>query len=182
MRCWWVGGLAAGLATAGVVAMVRAAIPDASGVIHACYRSNGSLRLVDKSTCAANETALIWNQNGPPGVVGPEGAPGPQGLAVPQGPAGLPGVAGPQGISGRQGAQGSSGPSGLAGVSGYEIVDTHGTLPPNGSTSVVATCPAGKRVLGGGYVVPSALDRHLFRGRKQTMAGASILKATAEAV
>jgi hypothetical protein len=91
MRCWWVGGLAAGLATAGVVAMVRAAIPDASGVIHACYRSNGSLRLVDKSTCAANETALIWNQNGPPGVVGPEGAPGPQGLAVPQGPAGFPG-------------------------------------------------------------------------------------------
>ena len=43
-------------------------------------------------------------------------------------------------------------------MSGYEIVNTLGTLPMNGTTSVVATCPSGKRVLGGGYVVPSELD------------------------
>ena len=43
-------------------------------------------------------------------------------------------------------------------MSGYEIVNTVGTLPLNGTVEVVATCPAGKRVLGGGYVVPSAAD------------------------
>ena len=39
-------------------------------------------------------------------------------------------------------------------MSGYEIINTHGNLPVNGTTSVVATCSSGKRVLGGGYVVP----------------------------
>jgi hypothetical protein len=43
-------------------------------------------------------------------------------------------------------------------VSGYEIVSIHGTLPANGRVQVVATCPSGKRVFGGGYVVPSELD------------------------
>jgi hypothetical protein len=43
-------------------------------------------------------------------------------------------------------------------VSGYEIINTMGTLPTNGTVSVVATCPLGKRVLGGGYVVPSEAD------------------------
>jgi hypothetical protein len=32
-----------------------AAIPDPSGAIHACYRSNGNLRLVDKSGCTGAE-------------------------------------------------------------------------------------------------------------------------------
>jgi hypothetical protein len=43
-------------------------------------------------------------------------------------------------------------------VSGYEIVNAHGDLPANGKVQVVATCPSGKRVFGGGYVVPSELD------------------------
>ena len=50
-KSWWVVGLIASLAI--VVVVVRAAIPDPSGVIHACYRSNGNLRLVDKSSCRA---------------------------------------------------------------------------------------------------------------------------------
>ena len=44
-KSWWVVGLVASLAIV-VVAVVHAAIPDASGVIHACYRANGNLRLV----------------------------------------------------------------------------------------------------------------------------------------
>ena len=43
-------------------------------------------------------------------------------------------------------------------MSAYEIVNTRGQLPANGTVQVVATCPSGKRVLGGGYVAPSASD------------------------
>ena len=135
---WWVAGLAS--LTVVVVAIVQAAIPDPSGVIHACYRANGNLRLVDKSSCTSGETALTWNQTGPQG---PAGAPG---------PAGTPG---PQGATGPQGQPGTPGP---AGVAGYEIINTHETLPLNGSIEVTATCPAGKRVIAGGYVAPSVLD------------------------
>jgi hypothetical protein len=130
---WWVGGLVASLVVV-VVAAVRAAIPDPSGAIHACYRSNGNLRLVDKSGCTSAETALTWNQTGP------------------QGPAGTPG---PQGAPGPQGQPGAPGPANTA---GYEIINTHETLPLNGSIEVTATCPTGKRVIAGGYVAPSVLD------------------------
>ena len=63
-KSWWLVDLIVGLAIV-VVAVVQAAIPDPSGVIHACYRSNGNLRLVDKSSCTSNETPLTWNQTGP---------------------------------------------------------------------------------------------------------------------
>jgi hypothetical protein len=144
-KSWWVVGLVASLAIV-VVAVVHAAIPDASGVIHACYRANGNLRLVDKSSCTSSETALTWNQTGPQG---PAGAPGPQGAP---GPAGPPG---PQGATGPQGQPGTTSP---AGVAGYEIISTHEALPLNGSIEVTATCPTGKRVIAGGYVAPSVLD------------------------
>ena len=170
MRNWLVRGLVAGAAVTGVVMIVQAAIPDPSSVIHACYRPNGNVRLVDKSSCTGNETAISWNQTGPAGpqgeagpqgTPGPEGTPGPQGAPGPQGPPGPQGVAGPQGTQGSpgpQGPQGSPGPSGPAGVSGYEIINTHGNLPMNGTASVVATCSSGKRVLGGGYVAPQVGD------------------------
>jgi hypothetical protein len=129
-KSWWVVGLIVSLAIV-VVAVVQAAIPDPSGAIHACYRSNGNLRLVDKSGCTSAETALTWNQTGPAGTPGPQGAPGPQGQ---------PGAPGP------------------ASTAGYEIINTHETLPLNGSIEVTATCPTGKRVIAGGYVAPSVLD------------------------
>jgi hypothetical protein len=57
------------LLTAGGIAY--ATIPDAGGVIHGCYKnSNGALRVIDTgagATCSAAETALAWNQTGPPG-------------------------------------------------------------------------------------------------------------------
>ena len=47
-------------------AVVLAAIPDSGGVIHACYRTNGALRIIDSSlaNCNANETGLNWSQGG----------------------------------------------------------------------------------------------------------------------
>ena len=63
-----------------------ATIPDASGVIHGCYgdRGWGRLRVIDPAAggrCKAWETAIDWNQVGPPGPQGPPGPPGPQGPA-----------------------------------------------------------------------------------------------------
>ncbi len=125
-RRWWVGPLVAAIAA---VAIAQAAIPDASGVIHACYKSNGNLRVVDSAAnCKKKETALVWNQTGLQGIPGPQGQPGP------------------------------AGPAGPAGVSGYEIINHLGTLPLNGTVAVIATCSPGKRVFGGGYVVPAVGD------------------------
>jgi hypothetical protein len=128
-RRWWVGLLAAGLAIT-LVAIARATIPDASGAIHACYRKNGALRLVDGAACKSTEKALVWNQKGPRGIPGPQGAPGPQG---------------------------QRGPAGPAGVSGWEKVQGDRMLPPNISVTVIATCPTGKFVFGGGYSTYGAL-------------------------
>ncbi len=63
------------------------------------------------------------------------GATGPQGDAGPHGDAGLQGEAGPQGDTGAAGANG---------VSGHVIVTASGT------NTAVASCPSGKKVIGGG--------------------------------
>lgn len=66
-----------------------ASIPGPDGVIHACYQSStGALRVVESGVpCRGGETALQWNQVGPPG---PQGPPGPEG---PPGPSGSVGYA-----------------------------------------------------------------------------------------
>jgi hypothetical protein len=61
--------------TALVVALggvAYATIPDSGGVIHGCFaNSNGNLRVVETpDDCRNNETALDWNQQGPPGSGG----------------------------------------------------------------------------------------------------------------
>ena len=56
-------------------------------------------------------------------------------------------------------------PATPAAFSGYEVVNNHATLPRNGRVVVLATCPAGKRAIGGGYVVPSAADTTDSSGR-----------------
>jgi type VI secretion system secreted protein Hcp len=70
--------LAAALGAGTAVAI--AAIPSSSdGVIHACYSTTGSLRVIDadaNQTCSTGETTLTWNQTGPQG---PQGDPGPPG-------------------------------------------------------------------------------------------------------
>jgi hypothetical protein len=54
-----------------------ASIPSADGTIHGCYNGQGALRVIDAeggATCAPGETALNWNQTGPPGPAGPSQA------------------------------------------------------------------------------------------------------------
>jgi hypothetical protein len=80
-----VGALVAG-------GIAYAAIPDAGGVIHGCYKKSspnqGTLRVIDTEkaqTCSNAESAINWSQTGPQGPQGIQGIQGPQG---PQGPSG----------------------------------------------------------------------------------------------
>ena len=69
-------GLVAVAISAGLATFAYAAIPDQSGVIHSCYKSNGGdLRVIDSATssCKGSETALDWNEQGAPGPQGPQG-------------------------------------------------------------------------------------------------------------
>ena len=71
-----VGAALAVAVSAGVAAVAYSAIPDGSGVIHGCYKSDhGDLRVIDpaaskkdQSTCKNDETALNWGQTGPQGA------------------------------------------------------------------------------------------------------------------
>jgi hypothetical protein len=84
---WLLAASTAGLALAGGIAY--AAIPDPGGVIHTCFKPSDATKLggtplsvVDSesgATCKAGDTALTFNQQGPPGPQGLQGLPGPQG-------------------------------------------------------------------------------------------------------
>jgi hypothetical protein len=58
---------------------------------------------------------------------------------------------GPQGLQGPAGPPGAQGNPGLNGVSGLEIVTLpSGAMDSDTEKSVTATCPAGKKIVGGG--------------------------------
>lgn len=68
-----------------------AAVPDSSGVVHACFaKRDGALRVIDTDAGGAcntsKETPLDWNRTGPQGATGAQGASGPQGATGPAGP------------------------------------------------------------------------------------------------
>ena len=113
-----------------------ASIPDASGVIHGCYTNKGGiLSVIDPSagkSCSSLQTQITWNQ---------------------QGPKGDKGDAGVQGLTGDTGPQGPQGPQGPAGVSGLERVAVMSEINSDNIKEVVADCPAGKSVTGGGYFI-----------------------------
>lgn len=75
--------------------VASAAIPDAGGVIHGCYKNTnpakGVVTVIDSENnevCPPGTTSLNWNQTGPQGPAGPTGATGPQGPQGPPGPSG----------------------------------------------------------------------------------------------
>ena len=135
-------------ACAGIASATSTTIPDANGVIHACYRvadddRRGEVRIVsDAAACRPNETSILWNQVGRQGQQGPVG---PQGPAGPQGEKGEKGERGEDGPQGAQGAQGPAGPAGPAGPKGDSGVQGSqgpaGPAGPKGDTG--AQGPAG---------------------------------------
>jgi hypothetical protein len=66
-----------------------ATIPDAAGVIHACYGGKGALRVIDTAveSCKLGETPLAWNVQGQPGLSGVENVVVHSQPNVPDGPA-----------------------------------------------------------------------------------------------
>jgi hypothetical protein len=87
-------GIAAAIAGGGVA---TAQIVGDDGVIEACVRPSGALRIVDSADdCTRRERAVSWNERGPAGPPGPPGPPGPEG------PRGLDdqNIAGPPGTDG----------------------------------------------------------------------------------
>jgi hypothetical protein len=71
-----------------------------------------------------------------------------------QGATGAPGAKGDTGAPGAQGAKGDTGAQGAPGVSGYQRVFTSDAIANPAGTQRVGSvsCPAGKKVLGGGVI------------------------------
>ncbi len=118
---------------------------------------------------------------GPDGPTGPQGIQGATGLQGEQGPKGDKGDTGPQGIQGATGLQGEQGPKGDTGakgetgpqgpkgdkgdtgpqgpagsgggMSGYERVSSTSSSTESGTVTQTASCPSGKKVVGGGFTV-----------------------------
>lgn len=66
MLRWFLIG--AGCSFIAVGAVAYASIPDATGVIHGCFKPGGTVRLVD-GACRAGETAIAWDQQGTPAFI-----------------------------------------------------------------------------------------------------------------
>ena len=148
--------LVASLVAGGAAFAGATGIVGADGKINGCYRSGGDqqgqLRLVsDADACRANEEAISWNQ------VGPQGLPGPQGPTGPQGAPGATGQQGPQGPEGPQGPQGPQGQQGPAALLGFQVVEASTQSQTSVFTTAVAECPAGKRLIGGGFAILGAV-------------------------
>ena len=139
------------------------AISLESDVIYACFiQGSGTIYRIKTTdpaeTCKSpNHVPLQWlvdGPQGPQGPAGPEGPQGPQGPAGPIGPAGeQAGPAGPVGETGAQGPVGPAGDRGPGGSAGIEVVEVSvGNAFLATDQSVLAQCPAGKKVIGGGFV------------------------------
>lgn len=124
-----------------------------TALIHSCVNNtSGEIKIIAATAnCPSNYHSLDWNiqgpagQQGPIGPVGPVGPIGPVGPMGPQGEPGLQGEQGPQGLPGQQGVQGPAGISGLETVRAFDGNRTTARL------DIIAECPSGKKVLGGGY-------------------------------
>ena len=151
-------------------AALRAQTPTVPPTIEACYvPASGTIYRVDtpsapapgapKQCLSATHVKFTWNQQGLPGAAGPKGDPGPQGEAGPKGDAGPQGAAGPQGLRGPQGIQGIQGAQGPKGDTGpaatllYERISSSFNVQHGVFTGVVRNCPAGRKVVGGGFQV-----------------------------
>jgi hypothetical protein len=116
----------------------------------------GQPRETSSSPSAEQAAPLAAQQRGKRGPRGKRGLRGLRGLRGPAGPPGADGAtgaAGPAGPAGAAGAAGQNGAQGAPGLSGVQIVQTDAPTVITGlasSATATASCPAGKKVLGGG--------------------------------
>ena len=125
--------LTSGIAAAALVmsGLALAAIPDGTGQIHGCYANRtGMLRVIDSEAgdqCRETETALTWNQTGPPGAPGPQGSPGP------------PGPAGQDGEDGQDGVVAPCAPGTLKAI--IHVIGTAEDMPDTGNNDPFSSSP-----------------------------------------
>jgi hypothetical protein len=136
------------------VGTVYAVIPTGSGKYSACLvKATGTMRLINfpkVSTCPKGEKLISWNAKGPAGPAGPQGAQGPAGPAdwnaIPNKPVGF--------------ADGVDD----AGVTGLAITRVNGSgvqITPGTSGVATASCPAGTRIISGGFITET--DVNVYR-------------------
>ena len=90
-----------------------------------------------------------------PASVGATGPQGPRGQPGAQGPAGPTGETGPKGSTGSLGPPGATGARGPSGISGWAFVTEGFNINRDRAASGSATCPSGKKALGGGVAAAS---------------------------
>ena len=156
MKCRDVLAAAAGaLATTALAGGVAWAAIPSGNLIDACYQKvEGQLRVIDSTeTCRPSELPISWNQvgqQGPQGLQGPKGDTGETGATGPQGPQGEPGPQGERGLQGEQGPAGRTVPD----TDTYHIplfVFEETEIGGNSEGEVIAACPSGTKVMGGGF-------------------------------
>jgi hypothetical protein len=139
----------AALALAGTGSATAASLIDGS---HLKPNSVSGAKIKDRSLTlkdiSPSTRAALRGQ--PTLQAGQTGAQGPQG---PKGDKGDKGDPGTPGTKGDKGDKGDPGPQGVPGISGYQVVnDIHVLFGNTSSSTFVSTCPAGKRILGGGTI------------------------------
>ena len=154
---------------AGNVDAKAASAPPDPEIIHACFvPQSGTLYRIKATdpaeTCKSPQhVAIQWNitgaigPEGVMGVAGPIGPAGPQGPKGPVGPAGPQGETGPLGPAGAKGSSGAAGPNGVVGIEVVKVTEPHDWITVD--HSLEATCPAGKKVIAGGYSVAPNVGR-----------------------
>lgn len=136
----------AALALAGTGTATAASLIDGSQLkpnsVSGSKIKDRSLTLKDINPSA--RAALRGQPTVQAGQTGPQG---PQGLKGDKGDPGTPG------LKGDKGDKGDPGPQGVPGISGYQVVnDIHVLLGNTSGATFISTCPAGKRILGGGTI------------------------------
>ena len=146
---------------------------DPSTLMWACYVPNSGtvyrIRTGDtKENCASHQHVMFsWNplglkgDKGDKGDTGEQGVPGKDGTNGVDGKDGLPGKDGTNGVDGKDGLPGKEGPKGDVGPQGPPGppaaidpagVAVAGVANAQGMKTLVAQCPAGTRITGGGFV------------------------------
>jgi Collagen triple helix repeat (20 copies) len=175
---WLLMGVVATSALVSGLLFATAALskPGKVAAVRACVETTGpdatrrDLKIRDGRRCGKGETPLRWSSlvglkvgaRGPAGPRGSTGARGPVGTQGAQGPAGPQGTQGPAGPQGAPSSvPGPPGPTGAAGPPGP--TDSLVTAPVTATTpvsaplgtvaSATATCPVGKKILGGGVTI-----------------------------
>ena len=148
-----IGAVVGALATMLLGGIAWAAIPNTpGGVIQGCYDSGGNVKVIEALPCPPKYTPFQWNQQGPSGTNGTNGT----SVTSASEPAGANCTDGGSKFTASNGVtyacNGAAGLPGSGSLAGYEqAVVTGPALSPGSHEAVAAACPAGKKVLGGGW-------------------------------